>query len=120
MELFFANKESIKSTIKREKDDLKELKKEMNSFIKLMKVKYIIFIILDLIIIILSWYWISCFNNAYPYTKVFWFILSLITIVAAQILPVGLAFVETCLRFISIKLKFNGIFELSKYVDSFI
>ena len=120
IEFFLVDKESIKSIIKREKEDLKVLKKEMIKFIKLMKVFYILFIIINIIFTLISWYIISCFNNAYPYTKIFWFMLSLVTIIIAQILPIGLAFVETCLRFIAIKLKINFIFVLSKYIDSFI
>ena len=120
IEFFLVDKESIKSIIKREKEDLKVLKKEMIKFIKLMKVFYILFIIINIIFTLISWYIISCFNNAYPYTKIFWFMLSLVTIVVAQILPIGLAFVETCLRFFAIKLKINCIFVLSKYIGSFI
>ena len=118
MELFFVNKNSIKSVIKREKDDLNQLKIEMNELIKNIKIRYILFIVFNLIIILISWYCISTFNNAYPNTKLIWFIVSLIAIIIAQIIPVILALLETCLRFLAIKLKVNVIFELSKYINS--
>ena len=118
MELFFANKASIKSIIKREKENEKELKSEMNKLIKSIKIRYIIFIILNIIFKIFSWYYISSFNNAYPNTKYFWIILSLVTILVAQIISICFAFLEACLRFIAIKLKISGLFTLSKYINS--
>ena len=118
MELFFANKASIKSIIKREKENEKELKSEMNKLIKSIKIRYIIFIILNIIFKIFSWYYISSFYNAYPNTKYFWIILSLVTILVAQIISICFAFLEACLRFIAIKLKISGLFTLSKYINS--
>ena len=118
MKSFFVNKNSIKSVIKREKNDLNQLKIEMNEFLKNIKIRYILFIVLDLIIILISWYCISAFNIMYPNTKIIWLILVLITILIEQIVPVIFALLEACLRFIAIKLKINAIFELSKYINS--
>ena len=69
---------------------------------------------------VISWYYITCFNNAYPNTKVDWIVLSIIVIVLAQIVSAALAFIEACLRFIALKRKTSWIFTLSQYVDSFV
>ena len=119
MGLFFANKEEIKSIIKREKNNEKNLKCEMIKLIRNIKIRYIIFIVLNILFKILSWYYISSFNNAYPNIKYVWIILSLITIIAAQIILVAFAFLQTCLRFIAIKLKIESIFKLSRYLNEF-
>ena len=119
MGLFFANKEELKSIIKREKNNEKKLKSEMIKLIRNIKIRYIIFIILNILYKAFSWFYISSFNNAYPNTKYFWIILSLITIATAQIISVALAFLQTCLRFIAIKVKIESIFKLSQYLNVF-
>jgi len=120
MDIFFVNKESIRKIIKREKDDEKVLRDEIDEFIKTLKIRYKIFLILNFILMLISWYYITCFNNAYPNIKVDWIVLSIIVIVLAQIMSAVLAFIETSLRFIALKTKTSWIFTLSQYVDSFI
>ena len=119
MGLFFANKEELKSIIKREKNNEKNLKNEMIKLIRNIKIRYIIFIILNILFKIFSWFYISSFNNAYPNIKYFYIILSLITFIVSQIISVSLAFLQACLRFISIKVKSECIFKLSKYLNEF-
>ena len=119
MGLFFANKEELKSIIKREKHNEKNLKNEMIKLIRNIKIRYIIFIILNILYKIFSLFYISSFNNAYPNTKYFWIILSLATIFVAQIISVALAFLQSCLRFIAIKVKIECIFNLSQYLNIF-
>jgi hypothetical protein len=119
MGLFFANKEELKSIIKREKHNEKKLKREMIKLIRNIKIRYIIFIILNILYKAFSWFYISSFNNAYPNTKYFWIILSLVTIATAQIISVALAFLQACLRFIAIKVKIESIFKLSQYLNVF-
>ena len=119
MSLFFANKEEIKSIIKREKNNEKNLKSEMIKLIRNIKIRYIIFIVLNLLFKIFSWFYISSFNNAYPNTKYAWIALSFLTIVAAQIILVAFAFLQACLRFFALKVKIESIFKLSRYLNEF-
>ena len=119
MSLFFANKEELKSIIKREKHNEKNLKSEMIKLIRNIKIRYIIFIILNILYKIFSLFYISSFNNAYPNTKYIWIILSLVTIFISQIISVALAFLQACLRFIAIKVKIESIFKLSQYLNVF-
>ena len=114
--LFLTDKYTIKDMIKLEKDDENKLKKATTKLVKCTKIKYIIFIIINIIITIISWSTINVFNYIYPNTKIYWFILCIILIIIGELLSVGLAFVETCLRFFSIKCKIKAIFTLSQYI----
>jgi hypothetical protein len=114
--LFLTDKYTIKDMIKLEKDDENKLKKATTKLVKCTKIKYIIFIIINIIITIISWSTINVFNYIYPNTKIYWFILCIILIIIGELLSVGLAFVETCLRFFSIKCKIKAIFALSQYI----
>ena len=117
LEFFFVNQKSIKSIIKREKNNELLLKKEINKLIKFIKIRYIIFIIISFIFNLFSWYFISCFNNVYSYSKYEWFLLNITIIILAQILSVVFTFVEACLRYIAIYFKSELVFNLSKYVN---
>lgn len=119
LELFLTEKQSIKTILKREKNNEKVLRNEINKLIKSIKIRYILFIVINLIIKVLSWFMIFCFNDAYPYTQYDWFLQSASIFVISQIISVALAFVETCLRFFAIKYKIEGIFDISKYLNKF-
>ena len=114
--LFLTDKYTIKDMIKLEKDDENKLKKATTKLVKCTKIKYIIFIIINITITIISWSTINVFNYIYPNTKIYWFILCIILIIIGELISVGLAFVETCLRFFSIKCKIKAIFALSQYI----
>ena len=115
MELFFANNITIKKVLKREKDDEKVLRNEINNLIICIKIRYIFFIIIDLIIMIVSWYYICCFNNVYSYTRIEWLVISIIAIFGSQFLLIIISFIETCFRFVAIKLKCEFFFYISEF-----
>ena len=116
LRLILIDKDSIREIIKREKKDKKKMKEEIDKLIKWIKLRYSIFIILNLILVIGSWYFITAFNNAYPKVKIVWLILSIIIIFLVQLMYALLAIVSICLRFIALKCKFNFIFVLSQYL----
>ena len=115
MELFFANNITIKKVLKREKDDEKVLRNEINKLIICIKIRYIFFIIIDLFLMLVSWYYICCFNNVYSYTKIEWCVICIIAIFASQILLIVISFIETCFRFVAIKLKCEFLFYISEF-----
>ena len=116
MKLILINKDSIREIIKREKKDKNMLKIEMIKFVKYIKFRYVIFLILNFIFILASFYYISTFNNAYPNLKKVLIVIFIIVILLIQLLYAILAIISVCLRFIAIKNKFNFIFVLSQYL----
>ena len=97
--------------IKRE--NKRSLRYEMSKLLKSIFKKTNTLFIINYIVIIFSWYYISCFNNVYPNIKTEWIISSLFIILIVQILPFVLGFLETGLRFISIKCNSEKLFKLS-------
>ena len=92
------------------------MKEEIDKLIKWIKLRYSIFIVLNLILVIASWYCITAFNNAYPKVKIVWIILAIIMIFLVQLMYAVLAVISICLRFIGLKCKFNLIFVLGQYL----
>ena len=117
IEIFLTDKYTIKEIIKLEKDNEKNLRNETLKLIKRTKVKYIIFIILNILITILSWCFVSSFNYAYPNTKFYYFMVCIFIIIFEQLISISLVLVEACLRFISFKCKIKAIFTLSRYIN---
>ena len=116
LRLILVNKDSIREIMKREKKNKYEMKRCIIKLIAFIKLRYSIFIIINLIFVIVSWYLVSTFNNAYPNIKIVWFIISIIMIFVVQILFSLLAIISICLRYIGLKCKFNFIFTSSHYI----
>lgn len=119
LDLFLAEKKSIQTIIKREKNNEISLKNEIYKLIKSIKIRYIIFVVLNLIIKLLSFFMIFTFNDAYPYTQRDWVRQSFSILIISQVINAILALLETSLRFFSLKYKVEGIFDLSRYLNRF-
>ena len=113
IEFFFVEERKIKRIFKMEKDNTVVLKYEIVQLIKNTYFRYSIFIILTIIIMLFSLYYIFCFNNVYPCIKIEWLKSSLLIIIIMQILPFFLCLFDTSIRFISFKCKSERLFRLS-------
>ena len=113
IEFFFIEENKIKKIFKREKENIIILKYESVQMIKNTYTKYNIFIIISGIIMIISLYYVFCFNNVYSSIKGEWIKSSIIIISIMQILPILLCLLDTCIRFISFKCKSERLFKLS-------
>ena len=96
-----------------EKNNIIILKYEIVQIIKNTFKKYNIFIIISGIIMIISLYYVFCFNNVYSSIKGEWIKSSIIIIIIMQILPILLCFLDTSIRFISFRCKSERLFRLS-------
>ena len=76
---------------------------------------YKIFIIISYVLTIFSWYYISCFNNVYPYLKIEWIKSSIFILIVMQIMTTLGCLLFTFLKYISIKCKSEKMFRISKY-----
>jgi hypothetical protein len=101
-----------KIIVKEGKKDL-NIRYEISQILKSMTTKIKILIIINYIISIFSWYYLSCFNNVYPHIKTEWIISSIFIILIVQILSIIVSFLVTSMRFISIKIESEKLFKLS-------
>ena len=113
IEFFFIQEKKIRTTFKREKDNLLILKYEMIQILKDIQKRYLSFIVISLIISVFIWYHISCFNNVYQHMKEEWLIFSVLIIVCIQIISLIKSLIETILRFLSFRFKSEKLYKLS-------
>ena len=113
IQLFFVEDIKVKKILLKKRERFIELKCEMVEIIKSSFKKIKIFTVLNCIIFIFSWYYISCLNNVYPNIVKEWIISSVFIILINQILPFLSAFLETSIRYSSIKCESEKLFKLS-------
>ena len=114
---FFVNENKIKGIFKREKNDVPSLKRNMSKFMKDLKKRYIIFIIIVTIILIISFLYLLCFNYVYPYSQIEWIKSSIAIMIIMQILSFLKCILETSLRYLSYKCKSEKLYKISMFLD---
>ena len=113
IECFFIEEKKIKKILIRQKSCPFKAKHELFIIIQKIKVRNRNFIILSYFITILSWFYVSCFNNVYNYTQKEWIISSIFFFILIQFSYFIYSFIETVIRFLSFKCKSENIYELS-------
>ena len=107
------NEDKIKSTILREKKDITIMRGEIGIILYRMEKNIKIFIFVNFIIMLFSWYYISCFNHAYSYTKIEWIKSSLFILILVEIFPFLYVLIIAVLRRISLSCKSEQIYKIS-------
>ena len=110
---FFIEDFQLKKILFKKEENLLKIKYEVVKIFQTIVNKIKILIVLNYIIILFSWYYISCLNNVYPNIKKEWIKSSLFVIIIAQILPFIVSLLETCIRYLSIKYETEKLFKLS-------
>ena len=115
IDCFFVEEKKVKGILKREKNNLLILNYEIVQLSKNIQKRYKYFIVVSFIISSLNWYYVSCFNNIYPYTKGEWIKTSVMIIIVMQILSILVSFLESIIRYISFKCKSEKLYGIIHY-----
>ena len=111
MSCIFVEEKKVKRIFLREKDNPVQLKYEISMDVNDIKRKYTVFSFICLFIAVISWYYVSCFNNVYPGVKIEWIKSSVTIIIIMQILSILVAFLEAILRAISFEYKSEKVYK---------
>ena len=82
--------------------------------IREIKKRYVSFIIMTFIILVISLYYILCFNYVYPKTQIEWVKSSILIIFIIQLLSLLKCLYETIFRLLSFKCESEKLFKISK------
>ena len=94
------------------------LKQNINELINTLKKRYISFIIFVFVILIISLYYLLCFNYVYPKTQVEWIKSSILIIIIMQILSLLKCLFEAVFRLLSFKCESDKLYKISKIFDN--
>jgi hypothetical protein len=117
IDCFFIEEKKMKKILIREKDNIINMKNEILKLNKKIKKRYIGFIFFVIVLLLLFWIYLLCFNYVYPHTQYDWIKSSITLIIIMQILSTLISLVETALRFFSFMFKSERIFIVSKLLD---
>ena len=113
IDCFFVDEKKLKGIFRREKDNLVNLRHEIVGMIRDVQNRYLSFIIVIFVLLLLSFYYLLCFNYVYPKTQIEWVKASVTIFIIMQILSILKCFLKTCLRFLSFKCESEKLFKIS-------
>ena len=111
---FFLEEKKIQGIFKRDKNNIIILKENINNLINTLKTRYISFIIVVFVLLLISLYYLLCFNYVYPKTQIEWVKSSIAIIIIIQILSILQILLEAILRFLSFKCESEHLFKFGK------
>ena len=114
---FFLDEKKLKGILKREKDDTKVLKEKVKEFMKDLKRRYFAFILVVSIILIISFFYLLCFNYVYPYSQIEWIKSSITIFIFMQFLSLLKCILETSMRFLSYKFNSEKLYKISQILN---
>ena len=117
VDCFFVDEKKLKGIFRREKDNLNILKQKVKEFMKDLKRRYIAFTIVASLILIISFFYLLCFNYVYPYSQMEWIKSSITIFIIMQILSLLKCILETSMRFLSYKFNSEKLYKISKFLD---
>ena len=113
----FIEENKVKRIFLRDKDNKLQIRYEISLIINSIKKRYKIFIVICIFISVISWYYVSCFNNVYPGVKMEWIKSSIVIIIIMQLLSCLIVLLESLLRLLSFQLKSERIFNFKKILS---
>ena len=113
----FIEEKKIKRIYLREKDDPLQLRYEISLTVKGIKSRYTIFILICILLSIVSWYYISCFNNTYPGVRAEWIKSSITIIIIMQIISFLLVLLQAILRASSFHYKSEKLYKAKQFIS---
>ena len=118
IDCIFIEEKKVKRIFLREKEDPMQLRYEISLTVKSIKTRYTVFIFLCIFISIISWYYISCFNNTYPGVRSEWIKSSIIIFIIMQILSILSVLLQAILRSLSFHYKSEKLFKMKQFLSS--
>ena len=117
IDCIFIEEKKIKRIFLREKEDPIQLRYEISLTVKGIRNRYIIFIFLSIFISIISWYYVSCFNNTYPGVRSEWIKSSIVIFFIMQILSIFIVLLQAILRSLSFHYKSEKLFKMKQFIS---
>ena len=113
----FVEESKIKKIFRKNKVGNIKMKYEISLIVKDIRNNFTTIIIISLILTIICFVYISCFNNVYPYIKIEWIKSSFFILILMQILNFLLTLFGCIFRYIAIKCNSEKLFRLSLLIS---
>ena len=102
---------------KNDKLRLRNLNKKYDELIKMLKIKFIFFYILSISLLVLYWYYVTCFCGIYRNTQIHLLKDSLFSFITSLITPFGICLIPGIFRIWALKRKSEVLYKFSKIIQ---
>ena len=113
---FFIEEGKIKRIFRRNKEDSLKIKYEISQLMKNIEKKFRALLFLSIILSIICFVYIACFNIVYPYIRFEWIKSSIFILILMQALNILFGFIHCCLRYMGVCCNNEKIFQLSLFM----
>ena len=114
---FFVEENKIKKIFIRNRQSDLKMKYEISIVMKDIERKFSSLIIFSIVLTIICFIYISCFNIVYPCIKYEWIKASIFVLIVMQFLSFLLSFIQCVFRYLSIKCNSEKLFKLSQVLS---
>ena len=104
---------------KNNKSSLRHLDKKYNELIKILRIKFTVFYILSNSLLLLYWYYVTCFCGIYRNTQVHLLKDSLFSFITSLITPFRMCLLSAIFRILALKRKSKVLYGFSKILQMF-
>ena len=111
------DEKKVKRLFLREKRNTLQIRYEISQITTDIKRNYLILMIICLIIDLISFYYVNCFNNVYPNLQKEWIKSSICVIIIIQLLSMLIALFEAIIRLIAFKCKSERVYKIKDIFD---
>ena len=111
------DEKKVKRLFLREKRNTLQIRYEISQITTDIKRNYLILMIICLIIDLISFYYVNCFNNVYPNLQKEWIKSSICVIIIIQLLSMLIALFEAVIRLIAFKCKSERVYKIKDIFD---
>ena len=116
--IFEEEEESLKNQKGYEIDEKrkKEIEKKVKIIIEHLKIKILVFFILEFLIMFFFWYYVTAFCHVYHSTQISWIIDCLVSFLCSILISIVIAFAFTILYVISVKHQIKWLYKISMFM----
>ena len=114
---FFVEENKIKKIFIRNRQSDLKMKYEISIVMKDIERKFSSLIVFSIVLTIICFIYISCFNIVYPCIKYEWIKASIFVLIVMQFLSFLLSFIQCVFRYLSIKCNSEKLFKLSQVLS---
>ena len=104
--------------IKNDKISVKDVYNKFNNLLRILRIKFVFFFIIDFILLFLFWYYVTCFCGIYRNTQIHLLQDSLYSFITSLIMPFILYLIPGLLRICSLKRKSKALYKFSKFLQT--
>jgi hypothetical protein len=114
---FFVEENKIKKIFIRNRQSDLKMKYEISMTMKDIDRKFTSLIVFSIVLTIICFIYISCFNIVYPCIKYEWIKSSVFVLIVMQFLSLAISFIQCVFRYLSIKCNSEKLFKLSQVLS---